>query len=259
MTVQRHATSIRLNPIAMLEREWQRLARCPRTVQTVNTWRICPEQFSSLDELLTAAGYQGKKCDPIADQVLARLVRHAATDQLAARIVLQRVLPPIIAIARRRGKTCGGGFDDAMGSVLSHVWEVIRTYPIDRRPAKIAANIVRDTEYFAFVRDTRRRPLHIPIDDMSDSTAMEFATDSRGNTMRNGTERADMTSSVLFRELLREAHASKLSASSMRVLEELSDQTLSDFAERRGITERMARNLRRDAINELRVRMRYGV
>jgi hypothetical protein len=45
----------------------------------------------------------------------------------------------------------------------------------------------------------------------------------------------------------------------MRVLEELSDQSLSDFAERRGITERMARNLRRDAINELRARMRYGV
>jgi len=109
MTVQRHATSVRLNPIAMLDREWQRLARCPRTVQTVNTWRICPEQFSSLDELLRAAGYQGKKCDPIAVQVLARLARHAATDQLAARIVLRLALPPTLAITRRRCKTVGGG------------------------------------------------------------------------------------------------------------------------------------------------------
>lgn len=243
----------------MLDREWQRIARCPRTVHAANTWRVCPTQFSSLDELLTAAGYHGKKCDPVADQVLARLVRHAADDQLAARIVLQRVLPPIIAIARRRGKTCGGGFDEAMGSVLSHVWEVIRTYPIERRPAKIAANIVRDTEYFAFVRANRRRPLHIPVDDMSDSTAMQFATDSRGNSMRNGTDRGDMTSSVLLRELLREAQASKLSAGSLRVLEELSDCSLSDFAEQRGITERMARNLRRDAINELRARMQSGV
>jgi len=259
MTVQRHATSVRLNPITMLDREWQRLSRCPRSVRTANSWRLCPEDFASLDDLLAAAGFRGKKCDSVADQVLARLVRRAATDPLAARIVLQRVMPPMVAIARRRGKSCGGGFDEAMASVLSHVWEVIRTYQIERRPAKIAANIVRDTEYFAFVRGNRSRPLHVSLDEMPEHATMKLATDADGNRLSGGYGPAEIASSVLVRELLREARMNDLSAQSTRVLEALCDKTLAEYAAALGISERMARNIRREAVNELRVRTRCEV
>ena len=36
-------------------------------------------------------------------------------------------------------------------------WLVIRVFPIDRRPARVAANLLRDIEYQAFVAPARRR------------------------------------------------------------------------------------------------------
>ena len=43
-------------------------------------------------------------------------------------------------------------------------WLVIRTFPHDRRPRKIAANLALDTEYHAFVRDARmRRVEEVPM------------------------------------------------------------------------------------------------
>jgi DNA-binding NarL/FixJ family response regulator len=48
-----------------------------------------------------------------------------------------------------------GGTNVAMTELLSAAWMVIREFPHDRRRAKIASNIVRDAEYYAFVRERR--------------------------------------------------------------------------------------------------------
>ena len=58
----------------------------------------------------------------------------------------------------------------------------------------------------------------------------------------------------VLRELLCEAKRRNISDRSLRVLESLCEKTIAEFAVERGITERMARNLRRDAVNELRER-----
>jgi hypothetical protein len=254
MTTKQHTNGTRFNPITLLDEEWKRLLRCGKTLAVVNSWRITPSPFTSLDELLQAAGYRGKKIDPVADQVLAQLVRRAASDQLAARIVLQRVFPPMIAVARRRGKFREIGFDEALASVLSHGWEVIRTYPIQRRPTKIAANIVRDTEYFAFVRGQRGRPTNVSFDHAKEHiTNVRCAEPGPGETHDARAEGDGAAPSVL-RELLCEAKRRNISDRSLRVLESLCEKTIAEFAVERGITERMARNLRRDAVNELRER-----
>ena len=186
MTTYDRDITVRCNPITLLRDEWQRINYCQRSLHDVNSWQLRSERFHSLDEVLKAAGFDGHKCDQEADQVLAAIVRRAATDQLAARIVLQRVFPPMLAIAKRRGKIRSLGFDYAFSLVLSHAWEVIRTYPIERRPRKIAANIVRDIEYFAFVRRERRRPTHERLDDCLDLIVDCYTTDSRGTAIDRG-------------------------------------------------------------------------
>ena len=139
-----------------LNDEWRRMCRSQTTLRAVQGWSLTTVPVSSLDDVLTLAGFRGSKIDDAADRVLLQLVHRASSDQLAARIVLQRVLPPLVSVAQRRGKQTQGGFDEALATLLSHGWEVIRTYPVERRPAKVAANITRDAEYFGFVRRNRQ-------------------------------------------------------------------------------------------------------
>jgi DNA-binding NarL/FixJ family response regulator len=54
-----------------------------------------------------------------------------------------------------------GGFDEALTDTVAQAWIQIRTYPINKRPIKIASNLVRDSEYFAFVRDSRLKQLAV--------------------------------------------------------------------------------------------------
>jgi DNA-directed RNA polymerase specialized sigma24 family protein len=259
MTTTPHDQSPYTTALHLLESEWARLMRNRRVLDTVNSWELQPKTFWSLDEVLQAAGYRGDKLDCAADQVFAAIVRRAATDRIAARIALQRVLPPIVAIARRRGRAHNSGFDQAFGRVLSHAWEVIVTYPIERRPRKIAANIVRDTEYFAYVRDDRRRPVHESIDDARDYCELSFAKDLHGYGVNtNGTPQTRNVEEEVH-ELLQDARRSQVSERSLRILTALSTQSTEEFAQANGITARTARTWRRDAINELRERMQCAV
>jgi hypothetical protein len=106
----------------------------------------------------TTEEQQGEAGCGDADRVLAELVRRAHTDAGAARTVLQRLLPGLIAIARRRARGHGSAhvlFDD----LLANGWLVIRSYPVERRNCPVAAGLLRDIEYRTFAA-WRRRAAH---------------------------------------------------------------------------------------------------
>ncbi len=95
--------------------------------------------------------------DDGADGRLACLVAEARSNPLAARVVLQRLLPGILAIARRRGHREWGLTLEYYDELLSNAWIVIRCFPIHRRPRAVAANLLRDIEYQTFTRPARLR------------------------------------------------------------------------------------------------------
>ena len=254
MTKRHTITTVHRSPITLLENEWTRMNHSLRVLRTVNSWGLGTCEFHSLNELLHAAGFRTAKSDAVADQTLAKLVRRAATDELAGRIVLQRVLPPLISIAQRRGRIRSTGFDDALGMVLSHAWEVIRTYPIERRPAKIAANIVRDVEYFAFVRSERRRPT---IEILSNEE--EYGSNTRSADLLShedpfGRTFGESLPEIELEHLLQQARDNNVSEKSLSILRALSTQSLDEFAAEHQITRRTARDWMLAATNELRVR-----
>lgn len=73
------------------------------------------------------------------DGGLAALLAEAATgDELAARVVLQSMIGRLVQMARRDAQA---GVDD----YVSAMWCEIRTYPLARRPVRIAANLALDT------------------------------------------------------------------------------------------------------------------
>jgi hypothetical protein len=250
----RSVSPVHRSPITLLDAEWHRMRYSPRILRQVNSWELRAGTFGSLDEVLEAAGFRGAKCDPVSDQVLAALVRRAATDPLAARIVLQRVLPPIISLAQRRGRTCNIGFDDALGAALSHAWEVIRSYPIARRPIKIAVNIVRDTEYFAFSRDGRRQPKYEHLADDYVGVLNTRSADLLNHEDPYGSVRSTSNSEVELAHLLKTARELGVSPATLAMMESLSCKSLDEYARDNGVTRRTAQNWLKGAVNELRVR-----
>lgn len=114
--------------------------------------------FADLGELLALAGHRTARTSE-ANAVLGRLVDAAQTDELASRVVIQRLLPALLAIVRRRGSR------NCLEELIGAAWLAIRAYRTDRRPERIAANLVHDAEYAAFIAPSRRRMAsEIPID-----------------------------------------------------------------------------------------------
>jgi hypothetical protein len=147
------------SPLAVpLLDEWTRLSSDRATSNRLARWqRVGGPSAENLDDLLQQTGFFGSRNDDDADQLLLQVVRLAADDALAARLVLQRVLPGLVNVAKRRGGRSPRGRHEAFAELTASAWIVIRTYPADRRPQHIAANIVRDAEYQAFVRNARLR------------------------------------------------------------------------------------------------------
>lgn len=144
-----------------LQDQWEDLLHSPAAIRHARGWwaetSVDPLSITSLDDVLTLVGFQGAREDSAADQRLLHLVTVAANDELAARIVLQRILPGLLAIASRRGRLPGQSGAGVFSEIAATAWTLIRTYPVTRRPAKVAANLLRDVEYECFVRRQRMR------------------------------------------------------------------------------------------------------
>ncbi|TSA51787.1 MAG: sigma-70 family RNA polymerase sigma factor [Actinobacteria bacterium] len=229
--------------VRCLVKEWANISTQPITLRRVNGWGLPGTRVRNLDEVLIRAGFGLSATDSVGDQYLLQLVIRAADDELASRIVLQRLLPPLISIARRRGKINRGGFDEAMVETVAQAWMLIRTYPIKKRPAKIASNLVRDSEYFAFVRDTRIKHLAVAWGD----DAMSKVTNPE---VRLNPEEE-------LGNLLQEAAKWNIHPRSLRVLHQLADgQSLSQIATDSGVAIRTVHSWRKAALSELREQMR---
>lgn len=135
-----------------LEREWQLIAHRQHVVDRARSWELGGEAFDDLDELLRLAGFFVPST-VATDATLLRLVELAGTDDLAGRIVLQRILPGLLAICRRRRIY---GDLDAFEEIVGAAWIAIRTFRTDRRRTHVASNLVRDAAHRAFIGPTRR-------------------------------------------------------------------------------------------------------
>lgn len=162
--------------------EWDLAATNRRALQRANSWGLPGGPVDCLDDIVVRAGFgRPVDCDE-ADTYLHALVARAAHDPLAARIVLQRLLPPVISIAKRRGKLHSGGIEGAIGDLVTQAWFVITSYPIERRPRKVAANMVRDIEYHEFVSANRPRRTRVDFIDHGNFTSGNLGSPHSGTT-----------------------------------------------------------------------------
>jgi DNA-directed RNA polymerase specialized sigma24 family protein len=144
MTVCTSTTSARL------VREWARLRHRPALVRRAEAWQIVPGSIISLDDIVTAVGGSGDRSAE-ADRRFRHLVEIARTDDLAARIAIERLRPGLLhaAVRDRRGPD---GFEE----LLAAAWIAIRTYNTGRRNTNLVSSLLADAAWHAYRRQDRR-------------------------------------------------------------------------------------------------------
>lgn len=135
-----------------LDAEWRALGRSPDMLAALERWGDADPvlRFRDLDALVTRV--ERRDADPAAtDAILSALARRAPHDRRAARVLLQLVLPGCKALVRCHPI---GERRERSALVAAAAWERIRTYPIERRPTKVAANVIADVRH-RLLRTTR--------------------------------------------------------------------------------------------------------
>jgi hypothetical protein len=224
--------------LSRLQGEWDQLSHRRATVARVRSWRIVEVEFSDLDAVLSATGLGRRGHDDAWNTALGRLVELAQHDELAARIVLQRLLPGLSATARRRSSGFNGHLD-ALDELLSVAWSVIRTYRVSERPHYIVAGLLRECEYRAFDQLRRRKLVH------------EFT--EPGHFERRLAATDDLDPMVELAEVVRIARQSGVAEADLEFVALLAQSpTARVAAERLQVTERTVRNHRDAVVHRLR-------
>ena len=232
--------------LSRLEREWQALNERPPVLRRAAGWNLGFE-FASLDEVVSASGfralgdrgeYAAGPTQAAANEVLRRLLVAARVDDVAARVVLQRLLPGVIATARRWGGHRQGGTMDAFDEMLSATWMVIREFPAQRRSPHLAASVLRAGEYRAFQQANRRMLVH----ELTAPNLMDLPVESVETL-----DVADELAQVV-------ACATSLTEHELQLIELLARGcTAAEVAEQLGISVRTVRNHRDAVVHRLRV------
>ena len=209
------------------------LARRPDAVARANRWGVVPWRLAHLDELLRATGF-GVEDTAAHNLVLARLVVIGRHDELAARVAMQRVLPGLLATARRRRCFERNAFEELAGAA----WLAIRSCRAEAKE-HVAAYLVRDAAYRAFTAPSRRR------------SATEIAVDPRTLDEEPAVERVGPCEELAL--LLADARESGVPGADIDLFRQLADVgSPGRVARIREVTPRTIRNHRDRAAARLR-------
>jgi hypothetical protein len=220
----------------LLNREWALMAHRPSLLRKAHKWSLGQIEFTNLDQLLVHAGHC-TPATPATEQLLRNLVILAATDDLAGRVVIQRLLPGLMALVRKHNGRSGD--DQVLEELIGAAWIAIRTFNPERNPSCLAAALIGGAEHQAFKAAARRRSASEIL-----ASPEEFVSRTVATTI---------TAEEEMEELLVLARASGLSDEDLSFVNELlSCGSTTVMAERQGVTARTIRNRRNSVTYRLR-------
>jgi DNA-directed RNA polymerase specialized sigma24 family protein len=135
-----------MNLFQQLDEEWARITRSPAAGERLAEWTESSPVLAGLgdlDAVVQHANRRGQAHE--SDRILFALAQRAGADDLAARTLLQAVMPGMRWLARRYHHVASAAGEDPPSLVIALTYERIRTYPFGRRPSRIAANVLFDT------------------------------------------------------------------------------------------------------------------
>jgi DNA-directed RNA polymerase specialized sigma24 family protein len=149
-----------------LDDEWMALSQSRTARRALMAWAADPalEGFPDLDAMVGMIQRRGRPAD--SDRILLALLRRARSDNLAARTVLEALMPGLKALMATY--QLSGTPEDVATAVIEAAFERIRRYPCDRRPARVAANLLNDTRQILWRDGCRERSLRIASEPLTD-------------------------------------------------------------------------------------------
>jgi DNA-directed RNA polymerase specialized sigma24 family protein len=121
-------------------------------------------EFDDLCQVVDVANRRGRVQE--SDQILCALARNAGLDDLAARTLLQALMPGMRCLARRYKGAAASDGEDSASLVVALTYERIRTYPFDRRPCRIAANVLFDARQWLQRAVSRPGPALVSLESL---------------------------------------------------------------------------------------------
>jgi hypothetical protein len=119
------------------DREWSTVATSHKARRAVIRWAHRHEVLAGLSNLHEVL--ERRRDRTLAPGVLHALAEMAPGDDLAARCLLQALIPGLVCLAARSGNDDPGALDE----MVSLAWERIRTYPRTRH-GSVAGNVLLD-------------------------------------------------------------------------------------------------------------------
>lgn len=208
----------------LLESEWRRLGRDRSTARRLP--EVCAAA-GGVSSLADVERYVRQASPAEADQILLLLVTRAVTgDELAARALLQLLIPGTRAMAHRWWAI--GDPEERAAAAVAAVYQRIRTYPLERRPGRVAANVLMDA-----ARDLRRSvPRVVSVPSADPATGRMRGTNRHQApepTPEPAVELAEILQDSVSQGVLRADDAHLIARS------RIAGDSVADIAERRGL------------------------
>lgn len=132
-------------PIDALESDWQNGLRSGQLDARFRVWQAKkPALARFADPGAVVSFARGSASRAEKDAVLGALLVWARHEAVGARMVLEIIRPGLLNLSARIMRDSRER-EELCSMMLLAVWEVIRSYPLARRPRRIAANLLLDT------------------------------------------------------------------------------------------------------------------
>jgi hypothetical protein len=222
-----------MNLFQLLDQEWVEVVASPSTRRRLTEWSRTSRQLRGFNDLGAVVDYANRRGKPReSDQVLSALAQRASTDDVAARTLLQAVMPGMRSLAHRYSEVASSVGEDPVSLVIGLTYERIRTYPFDRRPQRIAANVLLDTRQRLQRTVGRPRPTIVSLESLSLEPA-------------GGGPSADESCALLDRAVARRVIAAR--DADLIALTRLRDHPIAELADHLGCRAQTLRQRRRRA------------
>jgi DNA-directed RNA polymerase specialized sigma24 family protein len=132
-------------PVDVLDPDWRHELVAPHLRRRFRVWREAEPALAAFrDPAALLRFLRGPGSGAHKDEVLCALLRRARREPVAGRVVLEAMLPGLKKLAGRL-LTDVRDREELWSVLLACAWERIRTYPVERRPRRVAANVLLDS------------------------------------------------------------------------------------------------------------------
>jgi DNA-directed RNA polymerase specialized sigma24 family protein len=143
------------SPLDALAREWPHLARSRYLRAHFCSWQRSDPVLVRLASPLAAIEFmRGPAALAEKDAVLCALLRCAKEEPSAGQIVLEAIRPGLLNLTARITRNARNR-EELRATLLLAIWDGIRRYPLERRPRRVAANLLLDALHRTLVEADR--------------------------------------------------------------------------------------------------------